>query len=99
MAIGGAGVDECPNCGSDQVGVFDSRPEPTGRRRRKKCEPCGHRWTTLEMHMEAAKMALAGTLALRRADRLLADAAGHIQTVRSRLARTEAASDVEDAAA
>jgi hypothetical protein len=99
MAMGGAGVDECPECGSDQVGVTDTRPEANGRRRRKKCDACGHRWTTLEMHMGAAKEALAGSLALRRADRLLADAAGHIQSVRSRLAGAEAASDVEDAAA
>ena len=46
------GVDggECQLCGADSA-VRDSRPSPTGIRRRRQClnAACGHRWFTYEL--------------------------------------------------
>lgn len=38
----------CPNCGSDQHGVRDSRPCDGGVRRRRLCWNCDQKFTTLE---------------------------------------------------
>lgn len=48
------GTDPCPRCGAAGSRVVDSRPyAATGwRRRRRKCDPCGHLWTTLEFPVE-----------------------------------------------
>ena len=50
----GAGVDICPACGVSGAGVVDSRLVAEGRRRRKRCWGCDHRWSTIEMHEERA---------------------------------------------
>ena len=42
----------CPKCGSYQVGVIDTKPKPSGIRRRRKCQDCGYRFTTMEVNME-----------------------------------------------
>jgi hypothetical protein len=40
----------CPHCKSKNISTIDSRPiKGNGIRRRKKCEDCGHRWTTHEL--------------------------------------------------
>lgn len=52
----GGGVD-CPKCGAFGSGVQDSRPAILGGtihavKRRRQCEPCGHRFTTFEIPAE-----------------------------------------------
>ena len=45
----------CSACGSDQVGVIDSRPKKNGMRwRRYRCWKCGNRQSTLEMDFGTA---------------------------------------------
>src|SRR6516165_6383257 len=39
---------ECPNCGSRESTVKDSRSLKTTIRRRRQCPTCHHRWTTIE---------------------------------------------------
>jgi transcriptional repressor NrdR len=41
---------QCPNCGSDDLKVIDSRPAEsnTSIRRRRECNNCGSRFTTFE---------------------------------------------------
>lgn len=39
----------CPQCGSTELAVVDSRPHPLGIRRRRQCA-AGHRFTTFEIH-------------------------------------------------
>lgn len=41
--------DPCPLCAKEESAVTDSRPHPLGRTRRRRCEGCGYRWTTMEM--------------------------------------------------
>lgn len=42
---------KCPECGSEQTKVMDSRPTPFGRRwRRYKCQDCLARFTTKELY-------------------------------------------------
>jgi hypothetical protein len=38
----------CPHCQSNASHVVDSRPVANGVRRRRECERCGKRFTTLE---------------------------------------------------
>ena len=38
----------CPFCGLDNTRVTDSRPEEDGIRRRRECQGCGRRFSTLE---------------------------------------------------
>lgn len=50
----GGGVD-CPRCGAFGTAVQDSRPAMLGgtinvTKRRRQCEPCGHRFNTFEIH-------------------------------------------------
>jgi transposase-like protein len=37
----------CPQCGGD-TGVIDTRPYLDGVRRRRECQACGYRYSTLE---------------------------------------------------
>jgi hypothetical protein len=39
----------CPKCGEKAVRVLDSRDTTMGRRRRRVCDACHHRWATLEI--------------------------------------------------
>ena len=44
----------CQQCGSTESKVIDSRPSDDGRqiRRRRECEACGWRFTTVESHKD-----------------------------------------------
>ena len=48
----------CPACESRRSLVKDSRPAPYGIRRRRVCESCAHRWTTLEVRADEADKAV-----------------------------------------
>jgi hypothetical protein len=48
-------IERCPKCGGKHVGVVDSRPEPFGRRRKRTCRDCRHRWWTVEMPEDFAR--------------------------------------------
>jgi len=39
----------CPKCHNMKARVIDSRYAEGTKRRRRKCEVCGHRWTTWEL--------------------------------------------------
>lgn len=42
--------ERCPICGRDENSVVtDSRVKEFGRRRRRTCNNCGHRWWTVEI--------------------------------------------------
>ena len=41
----------CPKCGKE-TRVIDSRDAETGVRRRRVCDDCGYRFTTLEITLE-----------------------------------------------
>jgi hypothetical protein len=42
-------MSTCPKCGSDLSAVVESRLQMSGsRRRRRECNDCGHRWSTVE---------------------------------------------------
>lgn len=45
----------CPRCGSENNGVQNSRPAVLGRERRRVCQDCGARWSTIELHKFAAQ--------------------------------------------
>lgn len=38
----------CVACGVEGATVTDSRPSDLGRLRRRRCDSCGHKWTTAE---------------------------------------------------
>lgn len=40
----------CPKCDHSETKVIDSRPATDWKRRRRKCQDCGHRFTTHEVH-------------------------------------------------
>jgi transcriptional regulator NrdR family protein len=42
----------CPKCNSDNVFTPDSRPRGNTVYRRRSCEGCGYRWSTLEISHE-----------------------------------------------
>ena len=42
----------CPNCKGGLVAVIDSRQVEEGRRRRRGCGTCGHRWSTVEVSID-----------------------------------------------
>ena len=45
-------IRNCPKCGVETF-VIDSRPDPNGGiRRRRKCEACGYRYSTIEILYE-----------------------------------------------
>ena len=49
----------CGACGSQTSSVMDSRPRDDGSiRRRRKCDDCGHRWSTVEVDLESYKTSL-----------------------------------------
>jgi hypothetical protein len=43
------GVDACPECQHAWTRCVDSRAEAYGRRRRRECVACKHRWSTIEV--------------------------------------------------
>lgn len=75
MRIGGASkttmadasellADPCPYCLANGSRVVDSRPyvsNPAWRRRRRICDACLERWTTLEVPMKLVADGLIGT--------------------------------------
>lgn len=42
----------CPRCGHENSLIPDSRQSPHGRRRRRECQACFHRWSTMEVDAE-----------------------------------------------
>lgn len=46
--------DTCPNCSSTNNSVKDSRETKHGRRRRRLCNKCGHKWSTMEIRAQEA---------------------------------------------
>lgn len=42
----------CPVCGNEETKVVDSRSQAEKKKRRRSCPSCGHRFTTIEMHIE-----------------------------------------------
>lgn len=69
----GDGIDACPACGLGGVMVVNSRPTKVGRRRRRLCPSCRHRWSTQEIpvdlavNLAAARKSLARIMAAKRA--------------------------------
>ncbi len=56
--------DPCPFCLANGSRVADSRPyvsNPAWRRRRRQCDNCGKRWTTLEVPYQLIAEGLIGT--------------------------------------
>lgn len=45
----------CPICNSDKLICTDSRPSRGNTRRRKECQMCAHRFTTLEISADEYK--------------------------------------------
>lgn len=45
----------CPECGSNQTWCFDSRHSKDEKTiwRRRRCNDCGHRWTTYEFAVKS----------------------------------------------
>ncbi|WP_425280360.1 hypothetical protein [Pseudaminobacter salicylatoxidans] len=43
----------CPSCQADDLRTLQTRPTAGGVRRRRVCEYCGHRFTTIERPKEA----------------------------------------------
>jgi hypothetical protein len=41
--------DPCPHCRAEGSRVTDSRPHELGRSRRRHCDACNTRWTTIEV--------------------------------------------------
>ena len=48
----------CSSCGSLAVFIIESRNTATARRRRKRCERCGHRETTYEISQDLYRQLL-----------------------------------------
>jgi len=46
---------QCPKCNSKDIRVLDSRPEPKLVRRRRFCNSCNHRFSTIERLAEVPK--------------------------------------------
>lgn len=46
---------QCPKCNSKDIRVLDSRPEPKLVRRRRSCNFCNHRFSTIERLAEVPK--------------------------------------------
>lgn len=70
--IAGTGVDTCPKCNAGPVGVIDSRRMPRGRRRRRQCLACEHRWFTVEI--EAGTDLVTTDESIQRAKHIIAEA-------------------------
>ncbi len=43
------GTAICPACQAEEVGVVDSRPSGGAIRRRRRCNACQYRWSTIEI--------------------------------------------------
>ena len=48
---------DCPKCKSVQVRTIDSRCFPSTVKRRRECQECGHRFTTLEVELGVLRTA------------------------------------------
>jgi transcriptional regulator NrdR family protein len=53
----------CPQCGGD-TGVIDTRPYLDGVRRRRECQACGYRYSTLEYSVAYIEELRGGDVAL-----------------------------------
>lgn len=42
----------CPECGSENIGVHDTRSQEDNIWRRRKCFECGHRFSTIEIDFD-----------------------------------------------
>lgn len=73
-------VNRC--CNADSI-VLDSRPNGTGRRRRRKCPKCKTRWTTYEVRDVDPTLARAK---ITQATQQLRMASHHLATVTKHLA-------------
>lgn len=47
--------ENCPECGSADNTVINSRKSRRGRLRRRTCNECGERWTTVEKDLADVK--------------------------------------------
>jgi len=91
----------CPSCGGRDSCVVDSRPtvDARGTRRRRSCNACGWRWTTIEASIEdapkvsllpaiiAAEESLLATLEEIRSARRLLESIDYTQTAKADLWR------------
>lgn len=48
---------DCPKCKDAQVLTIDSRRFPSTVKRRRECQACGHRFTTLEIEVGVLRTA------------------------------------------
>lgn len=55
-------MKHCPACGNEMT-VKDSRPGPSGIRRRRECLNCGERVSTLEIPLSIARRLINGEAA------------------------------------
>lgn len=46
---------ECPGCGRKVSSVYDSRPSPIGKVRRRRCHGCTTTWKTYEINADYVK--------------------------------------------
>lgn len=61
----------CPECGSSQQRVIDSRSAGNAVRRRRVCDSCGYRWRTMEFSVGTQTRAVGEADALRRENQRL----------------------------
>lgn len=54
----------CPFCLHAKSLIVDSRPSQTTIRRRRECQSCGQRWTTMEVRRETWKTMILATQAV-----------------------------------
>jgi len=66
----------CPSCGSENNVVQNSRPAKLGRLRRRVCQDCGTRWSTIELHKYADESERYSDVL-----RLLSDVQGKINSI------------------
>jgi len=79
-------MKRCSACGEEDSTVSDSREREDGCiRRRRKCDACGHRWTTIEVEIEDARINVAEYI-----DAALEEAKESLTEVLRKVKRTEA---------
>jgi hypothetical protein len=93
----GNAAEICAKCGSGDNTVVDSRTLEFGRRRRRRCQRCRHRWSTVEVPLDFAQAAHRIMKTLDDTARLLVDLACDIDTVRAGLPKLTATLSDEDA--
>lgn len=76
--------EPCPACGAPGARTIDSRPTPAGRVRRRICDRCGRRWSTVEVSVDAGR-------ALRQAQRAVDAALADLDASRAALVAAKAA--------